>query len=190
MGDIRVAAVDAAGADDADRRLLRLHGAHLHRRGVGAQQHVRVEIEGVVHCPGRVVAGNVERFEVVVVVFDLGAFGDAVANAGEELLDALQGAGNRVQATGGLAAARQGHVDTLGRELGGQCCLLKRLFAGVQGVLNALLGGIDQGADLGTLLCRQVAQGLHHLGQLALLAKVVNANLLQGIHVFGLLHGL
>ncbi|MCY1300387.1 hypothetical protein D9M70_499500 [compost metagenome] len=142
------------------------------------------------HCPGRVVAGNVERFEVVVVVFDFGAFGNAVANPGEELLDALKSTGNRMQATGGLATARQGHIDTLGRELGGQGSLLKRLFADTQGVLNALLGGVDQCADLGTLLSRQVAQGLHHLGQFAFLAKVVNANLLQGAHVFGLLHGL
>ena len=33
-----VVAVDAARADDADRRLAREHGADLHRRGVGAQQ--------------------------------------------------------------------------------------------------------------------------------------------------------
>jgi hypothetical protein len=39
---------------------------------MGAQQHVGIEIEGVVHRPGRVVAWDVERFEVVVVVFDLG----------------------------------------------------------------------------------------------------------------------
>ena len=39
VGLVGIAAVGAAGDDDADRRLLRLHGADLHRRGVGAQQH-------------------------------------------------------------------------------------------------------------------------------------------------------
>ena len=33
---------------------------------MGAQQHVRVEIEGVVHRPGRVMAWDVERLEVVI----------------------------------------------------------------------------------------------------------------------------
>ncbi|RMO19822.1 hypothetical protein ALQ47_05273 [Pseudomonas cichorii] len=35
VGDIRITAVYTTRADDADRRLLRLHGPHLHRRGVG-----------------------------------------------------------------------------------------------------------------------------------------------------------
>src|SRR6516225_3204532 len=34
---IAVAAIGAAGNDDAGRRLLREHGAHLHRRGMRAQ---------------------------------------------------------------------------------------------------------------------------------------------------------
>lgn len=42
-------------------------------------------------------AWDVERFEVVVIVFDLRAFGDAVANVGEELLDTFQSPGNRMQ---------------------------------------------------------------------------------------------
>jgi hypothetical protein len=72
---------------------------------MGAQQHVRIEIEGVVHRPGRVMAWDVERLEVVIVVFDLRTFGNAVANVGEELLDSFQSAGNRMQTTGGLATA-------------------------------------------------------------------------------------
>ena len=56
-----VAAVDAPGRDDANRRLVRLHVADLHRRGVRAQQRPRVvgrsnhqctercEIERVLH---------------------------------------------------------------------------------------------------------------------------------------------
>src|SRR3546814_9769781 len=79
---------------------------------MGAQQHVRVEIEGVMHRPGRVMAWDVERLEVVIVVFDLRAFGNAVADVGEELLDTFQGPGNRMQASGSLATARQGHVGS------------------------------------------------------------------------------
>src|SRR5690606_15043444 len=114
VSDIRVAAIDTARADNADRRLLRLHGAYLHRRGMGAQQHVRIEIESVMHRPRRMVAGNIEGFEVVIIVFDFRPFGHAVADTSEELLDALESTGDRMQATSGLATARQGYIDTLG----------------------------------------------------------------------------
>ena len=42
-------------------------------------------------------AWDVERLEVVIIVFNLGAFGNAVANMGEELLDTFQSTGDRVQ---------------------------------------------------------------------------------------------
>ena len=70
------------------------------------------------HRPGRVMAWDVERLKVVIIVFDLRAFGDAVADVSEELFDAFQSPGNRMQTTCGLAAARQGHVNRLGGELG------------------------------------------------------------------------
>ena len=96
VGGVGVAAVDAPGNDDEDRRLLRLHPADLHRRGVGAQEHVaragrhrqrravgadelgvgaeraRVDVEGVLEQPRRMPGRVVERGEVVVVVLDLG----------------------------------------------------------------------------------------------------------------------
>ena len=190
VSDIGVAAIDTAGADDADRRLLRFHGAYLNRRGVGTQQHVRVEIEGVVHRPRRVVARDIERLEVVVVVFDFRPLGHAVADMGEELLDTLKRAGDRVQTTGSLATTRQGHVDTLGGQLLGEQGLLKHGFAGIQGVLHLILGSIDQGASLWALFGRQLAQSLHQGGQFAFLAKVLNPELFQGIDIFTSLHGL
>ena len=63
VGLVGVAAIGAARADHADRRLLRQHGAHLHRRGVGAQQQpravgLRVEEERVVHFPRRMACGK------------------------------------------------------------------------------------------------------------------------------------
>ncbi len=51
------------------------------------------------HRPGRVVAWDVERLEVVVIVFHFRAFGDAVADVREELFDTFQSTGNRVQTT-------------------------------------------------------------------------------------------
>ena len=56
----RVAAKGAPGRDDVDRRWLRLHRAHLHRRRVRAQHHLfglaQLHVERVLHgaagCPG------------------------------------------------------------------------------------------------------------------------------------------
>ena len=63
-------------------------------------------------------AWDVERLEVVIVVLDLRAFGNAVADVGEELLDSFQSPGDRMQTARGLATARQGHINRLGGELG------------------------------------------------------------------------
>jgi len=67
---------------------------------------------------------------------------------------------------------------------------LQSCLACVERILDALLGGIDQRTDLRALFGGNVAQGLHHLGQLAFLAKIKNPDLLQGIDVFAMLHGL
>lgn len=95
-----------------------------------------------------------------------------------------------MQATGSLATARQGHVDGLGGELGSQIRLLEQRLARIEDLCDTLLGNVDQRTDLRTLFGWQVPQGLHHLSQLALLAKVVNPDLLQGIDIFSALHSL
>ena len=72
-----VATIDAAGHDDANRRLLVFHHADLHGRCVRAQHQSVVQVERVVHRARRMVRRNVERFEVVIVVFDLRTVDDA-----------------------------------------------------------------------------------------------------------------
>ncbi len=62
----RPGAMTASGAPCAE------HGADLHRRGVRAQQAPVGEIEGVVHRPRRMIGRDVERLEIVEVIFDLG----------------------------------------------------------------------------------------------------------------------
>src|SRR5690348_242432 len=62
----RVTAIRAARIDDVDRRLLdALHGADLHRRGVGAQQQLRAEVERVPALPRGMTGGDVQSLEVV-----------------------------------------------------------------------------------------------------------------------------
>src|SRR6478736_6019082 len=72
---VRVAAIDASRRDDAERRLLLLHGADLHRARMGAEHWPRAvrtfrEIEGVVVLPRRMLGRNVERGEIIEVGLD------------------------------------------------------------------------------------------------------------------------
>ena len=92
---VGIAAIGASGRDHADGRLLRQHGAHLHRARMRAQHMARAvclarEIERVVHLPRRMIGRDVELGEVVVVVFDVGTFGDRETQIGEDRGDLVQ----------------------------------------------------------------------------------------------------
>src|SRR3546814_3490149 len=118
---VAVAAIGAARRDDADRRLRRLHGADLHRRGVGAQQHaaaVRLlrQVEGVVHLPGGMFRRDVEGGEVVEIVFDVRSLGDGEAHLAEDGDHLVRRLADRMDAALGLRPRRQGHVDRFGGE--------------------------------------------------------------------------
>ena len=127
----RLVAVRAPGRDHEDRRLLRLHGADLHRRRVRAQHHLlglaEVHVERVLHRARRVAGRDVERLEVVPVVLDLGALGDAVAQAHEDVLELALHLGDEVEVPARAAVAAEGEVEPValrrlrglgGRELG------------------------------------------------------------------------
>ena len=105
LGRVRgvvVGPVDAARDDDVQRRRLQLHRAHLHRRGLRAQDHVVGDVEGVRLRPRRVVRVVVERVEVVVGEVDLRALDDPVAEPDEDVLDLAPRGGEDVQVPGGV----------------------------------------------------------------------------------------
>ena len=78
-------AIHAARADDADGGLGVLHDAALHRRGVGAQEHVGVALyeECVLHVARGMVFSKVERREHVPVILDFRALGYGEAETRE-----------------------------------------------------------------------------------------------------------
>ena len=68
------------------------HGADLHRGGVGAHHAGRlgrVDEEGVLHLPRRVVGVEVQRVEVEPLGLELGPLGDLPAHADEDVGDPL-----------------------------------------------------------------------------------------------------
>src|SRR5712691_1737317 len=111
-----IVAIDHARNDDLQWRLSALHHADLDGRGMGAQHHLRRNEEGVLHLAGRVIGGNVEGGEVVVVVLDVRTTGDLESHChkdGDSLIEHLQ---QGMQRTAWPLTARNSNIDTLGSE--------------------------------------------------------------------------
>ena len=102
---------------------MRLHRADLHRRRVRAQEDLlgraELDVERVLHRARRVRGRDVERFEVVVVVFDLGALHHEVAHAHEDVFELALHLRDEVQvpAFGAVAAEREVEAVAIGRAL-------------------------------------------------------------------------
>ena len=175
-----VGPVHAARHDDVDGRRLRLHRAHLHRRGVRAQQHALGQVEGVLRQPRRVLGRVVERREVVVVVLDLGALEDREAEPDEDVLhapadlrDEVQVAGRERRVTG------QRHVDAVLREAPVELGRLELLGALGELALERLPDLVRLLPDRAALLRRQLADRAQRGGQLRLAAEQPDAQLLE-----------
>ena len=70
------------------------------------QQKIVFKIKRIVHCPGGMVFGNIERFEIMIVIFNLRTIDNLKTYLHEQLLDVCKGLGNRVQSTGALSPWR------------------------------------------------------------------------------------
>ena len=75
--------------------------------GLGRQHRLGArEVERVLHVAGGMVRRHVERFEVVVVVLDLGAFEHLIAEAREDLLHLVADEAERMARSRGPAGGR------------------------------------------------------------------------------------
>src|SRR5690554_2591608 len=102
---VGVTAINTARADNTDWRLLGFHGPNLYTRGMGTQQMSRIKIERVVHGTGRVMAWNIQRFKVVIIIFNFWASSHSKASFGKELANTLLHLSYRVNGANGLTTA-------------------------------------------------------------------------------------
>ena len=104
--------VDATGADDADGRTLLFHRAGLDAAGVGTQQPIGMlmDIKGILHVPGGVIFREIQRGEIVPVVFDLGTFGHGKTQSAEDMHDLVADEGDRMMGTEGNGIAGETEV--------------------------------------------------------------------------------
>ena len=181
VGLVAVAAVHLAGGDHAQRRRVVTHVAHLYAGGMRAQQAAIAEVESVVHGARRMVRREVQRLEVVPVVLDLRPFRQLVAQPAEDAGDALQGAGDRVQASALAVAARQGDVDGFGRQARIQGRVFQQRLALAQRAGQRVAGLVDRFTGGLALVGWQGAELLELRGDAAALAKQGHAQLFQRI---------
>ena len=192
VGLIRVAAIGAARADHADRRLLRQHGAYLHRRGVRAQQEPRAvglgrEIERVVHLPRRMAFREIQLGEVVIVGFDVGTFRHREAHVGENGGELVGHLADRMQAAGlsRRFAHRQRNVHRFGVEPGIERGGTKRVLGCRDGGGDAILQPVDRRALHLALVWRHGAERLEQRRDLPALAERRHARRFEPRFVLG-----
>ncbi len=82
-----VGTVNAAGGDYADRRFLLFHRAYLHGGSLCAKQDVVRDVKRVLCVARGVVFRHVERFKIVIVVFNFRPADNVEAHADKDFLD-------------------------------------------------------------------------------------------------------
>ena len=156
-GVYRVRAVNAAGRNDADRRLLLLHRAYLHGRCLGTQDDVIRNIEGILRVARRMILRDVQSLKVVVVKLNLGTLSDREAQTKEDFLEFIEHDVQRMLFADRQRLAGHGHVQRFPCELG-----FERLafdFLALRGQRGLELGAdvVDELAHCRTILGRNIA---------------------------------
>src|ERR1700733_8444538 len=122
------------------------------------------EIERVVHRARRMVRRKIQCLEVVPVVLDLWTVGTLVAEPRKDRSDALERAGDRMDATALAVASRQADAELLGGAPPIQLGLFQYLLAQGQCIGQSILDPIDLGSARLALIRRQRTERLQRSG--------------------------
>ncbi len=129
------------------------------------------DIERVVHLSRGVIRRDVQLGEIVVVIFDIGTFGDREAQIGEDRGDFIKHLRHGMDRALRLGARGQSHVDALLREARVQCCVAECRFARSNRGRHAVAQSIEERAVLAPFVGTHAAQRLQQLADGALLAQ-------------------
>ena len=191
---VRIGAIGAAGRDDADGRLLRRHGADLHRAGVRAQHHRRA-VRAVFRRVERVMLGacrmrfrNVERGEIIPVGLDLRAGGHGEAQIGEDFRQLVHHLRHRMHGTSRSHRRGQAHVDAFPGQLRIERRAFQRILARLNGIGHRAARTLDDRPLRLALFGAHLAQRLQLFADLALLAQRGHADRFQRVQILGRIH--
>ena len=186
VGLVVVRAVDTARADDAQRRAFGLHRAYLNGAGVRAQHMGRaviafgpVHVERIHFGARRMMAGDVERIEVVPIGVDTGPFGHGKAHFGEDCCQLLGHLADGVDGTVRAAPSGQRHVQPFTPQAFVQRGIGQATFLGGQCRVDLILQGIERGPGNLPFLRRHLAEFAHLQRDFALLSHRCEADILE-----------
>ena len=146
----------------------------------GAPQGRVVDVEGVLHVPGRVIGRDVQGLEVVPVELDLRTARHLVPEAAEDGDDLLGGPGDRVAVPAReQPPPRQGHVDARALQLLLEPGVVDALPRPDEERLDLVAHPVGDLADARALLGRELPHAAQHRRDLALLAQVADPQLLE-----------
>ena len=186
---VLVGTIHPAGRDDADGRLRRLlHHADLHGRRLRTQQRRRwaervAEVEVVQRITRGVRLRDIQRNEVVPVVFDLRPLVVVKAHAGEDLDQLINRLADDVASAKHRCAGGLGDVEDRAGRCSRAGTAAEVCFLCLEGFLDGFLRGIGGLAEVTLLFFRDVLDPAHHALDRALGAEVLDAGLLQRIGV-------
>ena len=177
VGLIVVVTVYATRRDDADWRLLLLHGTDLNAGSLSTQQTGSVKPESVVVSTCRMMVRNVQGIEVVVVIFNFRASRHGKAELTEETFNTIDSTSHRMQTAVFNTTTRQRNVNRFCRQTRIQYCAFQLGFTRVQRLLYLLFGFVNHCTGCRALLCWQFTQGSHLKGQMPFLAQIFDADI-------------
>ena len=186
VGLVIVGTVDATGADDAQGRAFGLHRADLHGAGVGAQHVGRTvvalgtgHIERVHLGTCGVVAGDVQRVEVIPIGVDARTFGDRKPQLGEDRGHFLGHLADGVDRALTRRARGQCHVQPFAAQTFIKGRIPKCCFLRGNGGVDLVLERVQRGADCLAFFGRHTAQLAHLQGDFALFTHGGQTDVLQ-----------
>ena len=171
-GDVVIAAIDGAGRDDADGRLVVDHRADLNGASVRTKQGAIFEHEGILHVACGVIGGEVEGLEVEVVPLGLRAFGDFKAHGEKDVFDLALSFLEDVFGAPGGNASRQGEVFAAVLEVGHELSLLKFFFGFSKFRFEGVACLVDEGAQFRSFVRAEFAHVLHIRLNFTLFAEI------------------
>src|SRR5216684_1196742 len=122
---------------------------------MGAQHHLRRDEEGVLHLTGRVIGGNVEGGEVVVVVLDVRTTGNLESHCRKDSDSIIEHLQQGMQRTARPLTARKANINPLGSEAASALSLLPASAQGDDAVFEERFNLVGCLADDSALFCRQ-----------------------------------
>ncbi len=123
--------------------------------------------------------GNIQCFEVVIIVLDLRSLCHAVTGRLKQRLNSLDRPTHRMQAAGALTTPWQTHINSLSGQLRAQRPFDKNLALRINCLLYLTFGLIDFLTGCRSLFGWQRAQALQQSRQLSLLAQIINPQLIK-----------